>query len=105
MRGVIVGLSTLAIATLPTLALANGAGAMTGAAGGAIAGGVIGGPVGAAVDGAAGGIIGGTASGPGPDWVVVAPAPPPRVPCGARTATRSDSAGDSLTHQTTNCPD
>ena len=64
MRGIIIGLSAMAIA-LPTLALADGNGALTGAAGGAVAGAVVGGPVGAAVGGAAGGIIGGAASGPG----------------------------------------
>ena len=46
MRGVIIGLSALALASLPTLALADGNGAVTGAAGGAIAGAVVGGPVG-----------------------------------------------------------
>ena len=66
MRGMIIGLSALAIATLPTLAFADGDGALTGAAGGAVAGAVVGGPVGAAVGGAAGGIIGGAASGPAP---------------------------------------
>ena len=64
MRGMIIGLSALAMTALPTLALADGNGAVTGAAGGAIAGGVVGGPVGAAVGGVAGGIIGGAASGP-----------------------------------------
>ena len=66
MRGMIIGLSALAIAALPTLALADGDGAVTGAAGGAVAGAVVGGPVGAAVGGVAGGVIGGAASGPGP---------------------------------------
>ena len=73
MRGVIIGLSALAFASLPTLALADGSGAVTGAAGGAIAGAVVGGPVGAAVGGVAGGVIGGAASNPRP--VVVAPGP------------------------------
>ena len=65
MRRMIIGLSALAIATLPTLAFADGDGALTGAAGGAVAGAVVGGPVGAAVGDAAGGIIW-AASGPGP---------------------------------------
>jgi hypothetical protein len=103
MRGVIIGLSALAFAGLPTLAFADGNGAVTGAAGGAVAGAVVGGPVGAAVGGAAGGIIGGATSGPGP--VVVAPPPGASVPCSSRTVTRSDSDGNSVTHQTTNCPD
>ena len=64
MRGVIIGLSALAFVGLPTMAFADGNGAVTGAAGGAVAGAVVGGPVGAAVGGAAGGIIGGVASGP-----------------------------------------
>src|ERR1700722_17701296 len=64
MRAVIIGLSTFALAALPTLAVADGGGALTGAAGGAVAGAVVGGPVGAAVGGVAGGVIGGAASGP-----------------------------------------
>ena len=65
--------AVLAIAALPTVALADGDGAVTGAAGGAVAGAVVGGPVGAAVGGVAGGVIGGVA--PGPGLVVVAPGP------------------------------
>lgn len=104
MRGMIIGLSALAIATLPTLALADGNGAVTGAAGGAVAGAVVGGPVGAAVGGVAGAVVGGAASGPRP--VVVAPAPVvPVAPCSTHSTTRSDSAGNSVTHQRTNCPD
>ena len=64
MRGMIIGLSTLALMALPTLAVADGHGAVTGAAGGAVAGAVVGGPVGAAVGGVAGGVIGGAASEP-----------------------------------------
>jgi hypothetical protein len=107
MRGMIIGFSTLVIAALPTVALADGNGAVTGAAGGAVAGAVVGGPVGAAVGGVAGGIIGGAASGPRPEPVVVAPAPGavPVGPCSTRTTTRSDDAGNSVTHQTTNCQD
>ena len=63
----------MAITALPTLALADGDGVVTGAAGGAVAGAVVGGPVGAAVGGVAGGVIGGAASQPRP--VVVAPGP------------------------------
>jgi hypothetical protein len=103
MRGMVIGFSTLAIAALPTIALADGNGALTGAAGGAVAGAVVGGPIGAAVGGVAGGVIGGTASGPG--TVVVAPGPVQEGPCNTRTTTRSDSDGNSVTHQTTNCPD
>jgi hypothetical protein len=86
---------------------ADGDGAMTGAAGGAVAGAVVGGPIGAAVGGVASGVIGGAASGPGPGPMVVAPAPGPVPvgPCSTRTTTRSDDAGNSVTHQTTNCPD
>ena len=105
MRGMIIGFATLAIAALPTMALADGSGAITGAAGGAVAGAVVGGPVGAAVGGVAGGVIGGAASGPGPGTVVVAPGPVPVGPCSTRSTTRSDDAGNSVTHQTTNCPD
>lgn len=65
MRGMIIGLSALAITALPTLALADGGGVLTGAAGGAVAGAVVGGPVGAAVGGVAGGVIGGAR--PNPD--------------------------------------
>ena len=54
MRSIIIGLSALTIAALPTLAFADGNGALTGAAGGAVAGAVVGGPVGAAVGGVAG---------------------------------------------------
>jgi hypothetical protein len=105
MRGMIIGLSALAIVALPAVALADGNGAVTGAAGGAVAGAVVGGPVGAAVGGAAGGIIGGVASGPGP--AVVAPAPVvPAAPCSTRTTTTSDNnTGASVTRQTTDCPD
>ena len=100
MRGAIIGLSALALASLPTLALADANGAVTGAAGGAIAGAVVGGPVGAAVGGAAGGIIGGTASNPRP--VVVAPGP--GAPCNTRTTTvQNDNTGESVTRQTTDC--
>ena len=74
MRGMIIGLSTLAIVALPAVALADGDGTVTGAVGGAVAGAVVGGPV-----GVAGGVIGGAASGPGP--VVVAPAPAPAALC------------------------
>ena len=102
MRGMIIGLSALAFAGLPALAFADGNGAVTGAAGGAVAGVVVGGPVGAAVGGAAGGIVGGAASGPGP--VVVAPPRGP-APCSSRSVTRTDSDGNSVTHQATNCPD
>jgi hypothetical protein len=105
MRGMITGLSALAFVSLPNLAFADGNGAVTGAAGGAIAGAVVGGPVGAAVGGAAGGIIGGVTSGPGPGPVVVAPPPGPAVPCSSRSVTTTDSWGNSVTHQATNCPD
>ena len=44
MRSMIIGLSALAITALPTLALADGDGVVTGAAGGAVAGAVVGGP-------------------------------------------------------------
>ena len=103
MRGMIIGFSALAIATLPTLAFADGDGALTGAAGGAVTGAVVGGPVGAAVGGVAGGVIGGAASGPGP--VVVAPAPV-GPPCNRRTTTTTNNnTGASVTRQTTDCPD
>jgi hypothetical protein len=102
MRGVIIGLSVLAVAALPTAAFADGNGAVTGAAGGAVAGAVVGGPVGAAVGGVAGGVIGGAASGPGP--TVVAPAP--GAPCSTRTTTtQNNNTGASVTRQTTDCPD
>jgi hypothetical protein len=102
MRGMIIGFSALALATLPTLAFADGDGALTGAAGGAVAGAVVGGPVGAAVGGVAGGVIGGAASGPGPGTVVVAPV----APCGTRTTTTTNNnTGASVTRQTTDCPD
>jgi hypothetical protein len=102
MRGLIIGLSILAVAALPTVALADGDGALTGAAGGAVAGAVVGGPVGAAVGGVAGGMIGGAASGPAP--VVVAPGP--AAPCNTQTTTtQNNNTGASVTRQTTNCPD
>ena len=41
MRTMIIGLSTLALVALPTLAVADGDGALTGAAGGAVAGAVV----------------------------------------------------------------
>ena len=99
----IIGLSALAIAALPTLAFADGNGALTGAAGGAVAGAVVGGPVGAAVGGVAGGV----------DRrrrvrtrdLVVAP------PLGLPRATReprprqNNNTGASVTRQTTDCPD
>src|ERR1700678_639631 len=99
MRGVIIGLSALAVMALPSLALADGNGVVTGAAGGAVAGAVVGGPVGAAVGGVAGGVIGGAASQPGP--VVVAPGPG-AVPCGTQTTTTTNNnTGASVTRQTT----
>jgi hypothetical protein len=99
MRRSLIGLSAFAFAVLPTLALADGDGALTGAAGGAVAGAVVGGPVGAAVGGVAGGVIGGAASGPQP--VVVAPGP---APCHTRTTTTQDNnTGASVTRQTTDC--
>jgi hypothetical protein len=102
MRAMIIGLWALALAGLPTLAVADGDGALTGAAGGAVAVAVVGGPVGAAVGGVAGGAIGGAVSGPGP--VVVAPAP--GVPCSTRTTTTTNNnTGASMTRQTTDCPD
>jgi hypothetical protein len=103
MRAMIIGLSTLALVALPTLAVADDDGALTSAAGGAVAGAVVGGPVGAAVGGVAGGVIGGAASGPG--TVVVAP-PPGAGPCGIQTiTTTNNNTGASVTRQTTNCPD
>ena len=103
MRAMMIGFSAFAITALPTLALADGNGAVTGAAGGAVAGAVVGGPVGAAVGGVAGGVIGGTASGPRP--VVVAPGPG-AVPCGSRTTTTTNNnTGKSVSRQTTDCPD
>jgi len=101
MRGVIIGLSALAMTALPGLALADGNGAVTGAAGGAIAGGVVGGPVGAAIGGVAGGIVGGATSGHEHRPVVVAPPGP--APCSSRSVTRTDSEGNSVTHRATNC--
>jgi hypothetical protein len=101
MRRIIIGLSAIAITALPTMALADGDGALTGAAGGAVAGAVVGGPVGAAVGGVAGGVIGGAASGPAP--VVVAPGP---APCNTRTTTtQNNNTGASVTRQTTDCAD
>jgi hypothetical protein len=95
----------MALAALPTLAVADGDGALTGAAGGAVAGAVVGGPVGAAVGGVAGGVIGGAASGPAPGPVVVTPGPG-AAPCGAQTTTTTNhNTGASVTRQTTNCPD
>jgi hypothetical protein len=103
MRCMIIGLSALAIAALPTLALADGNGVVTGAAGGAVAGAVVGGPVGAAVGGVAGGVIGGAASNPRP--VVVAPGPG-AAPCSTRTTTmQNNNTGESVTRQTTDCSD
>src|ERR1700683_5293251 len=103
MRALIIGLSTLALAALPTLAVADGDGALTGAAGGAVAGAVVGGPVGAAVGGVAGGVIGGAASNPRP--VVVAPGPG-AAPCSPRTTpTQTNNTGESVTRQTTDCFD
>jgi hypothetical protein len=102
MRSMIIGLSALAITALPTLALADGDGVVTGAAGGAVAGAVVGGPVGAAVGGVAGGVVGGAASQPRP--VVVAP-DPAGPPCNSRTTTTTNNnTGDSVTRQTTDCP-
>jgi hypothetical protein len=94
MRSMIIGLSALAITALPTIALADGDGVVTGAAGGAVAGAVVG--------GVAGGVIGGAASQPRP--VVVAP-DPGGPPCNSRTTTTTNNnTGDSVTRQTTDCP-
>src|ERR1700684_3727553 len=102
MRGMIIGISAVASASLPTLALADGDGVVTGAAGGAVAGAVVGGPVGAAVGGVAGGVVGGAASGPGP---VVVALPPGAAPCGTQTTTTTNNnTGASVTRQRTNGP-
>ncbi len=103
MRGMIIGLSALAITALPSLALADGDGVVTGAAGGAVAGAVVGGPVGAAVGGVAGGVIGGAASQPRP--VVVAPGPGAPVQHAGRRRRQNNNTGASVTRQTTDCPD
>ena len=100
--GMLLACATIA---LPSLAFADGNGAVTGAAGGAVAGAVVGGPVGAAVGGTAGAIIGGAAS--GPDRTVVVnpqPAPGAMVPCNTRTTQTTDNTGYSSTTQTSNCP-
>jgi hypothetical protein len=99
-------LGVLAFVAFPTLALADGNGAVTGAAGGAIAGAVVGGPVGAAVGGVAGAVVGGATTGPGQP-VVVEPEPGPAVvaPCNTRTTQTTDNTGYSKTTQTTNCSD
>ena len=87
----------LAIAALPTVALADGDGAVTVAAGGAVAGAVVGGPVGAAVGGVAGGVIGGV--GPGTR------AGRRRAWAGPATddTTQDNNTGASVTRQTTDC--
>ena len=87
---------------LPSLALADDTGAVTGSAGGAVAGAVVGGPVGAVVGGAAGAVLGGAASGPNRTVVVE---PRPVVPCHTRTTETTDNTGYASTTQTTNCPD
>jgi hypothetical protein len=103
MRSMIIGLSALAITALPSLALADGDGVVTGAAGGAVAGAVVGGPVGAAIGGVAGGVIGGAASQPRP--VVVAPGPG-APPCNSRiTTTTNNNTGARVTQQSTDCPE
>jgi hypothetical protein len=93
-----IGVASLA----PSLALADGQGAVTGAAGGAVAGAIVGGPVGAAVGGATGAVIGGAASGPGP--VVVQPMTPV-VPCDSSTTVTTNGAGAKSVTRSTNCPD
>lgn len=93
------GLFALAITAAPAATLADDQGAVTGAAGGAVTGAIVGGPVGAAVGAAAGGVIGGAATGPNRTVVV------PAEPCGTRTTTTSDDAGNSVSTRTTNCPD
>jgi outer membrane lipoprotein SlyB len=87
---------------MPSIALADDSGAVTGAAGGAVTGAVVGGPVGAVIGGAAGAVIGGAASGPNRTVVVE---PRPAVPCHTRTTETADNTGYSSTTQTTNCPD
>ena len=106
MRGMIIGFSTLAIAALPTMAIADGDGAdhprcrrcsrgcrcrRPGWRGRL------------AVSQAA------SLAEPlrylDPGRAVVAPGPVPAGPCSTRSTTRSDDAGNSVTHQTTNCPD
>ncbi len=87
MRNMIIGLSALAFASLPSLAFADGDGVLTGAAGGAVAGGV----------------IGGAASQPRPEVVAPGPGAPP---CNTRTTTtQNDNTGASVTRQTTDCPE
>jgi hypothetical protein len=91
-----------ALFALPSLAFADGQGALTGAAGGAIAGAVVGGPVGAVIGGGAGAVVGGAATGPDGRTVVVEPGGPV-APCASRTTQSTNNYGDTTTTQTTNC--
>ena len=83
---------------LPTLAFADGDGAVTGAVGGAIAGAIVGGPVGAVIGGAGGAVIGGAATGDRRTVVV------PVEPCSQSTTRSADNNGNTQVTQTTNCP-
>jgi hypothetical protein len=96
----IAALTAILVFALPSVALADGDGAVKGGVGGAVAGALVGGPVGAAVGGVAGMAIGGAAS--GPDQTVVVQ---PSAPCRTRTTQTTDNTtGASSTTQTTNCP-
>ena len=90
-------------ALMPSLAFADGDGALTGAAGGAVTGAVVGGPVGAVVGAGAGAVIGGAATGPDRQRVIVEH-PVPVQPCASRTTETTDSNGNSSVTRSMNCP-
>jgi hypothetical protein len=102
MRGsIILTFAVLAIG-MPSLAFADGQGAVTGAVGGAATGAIVGGPVGAAVGGAAGAVIGGTVRRPGPVVVQPVPAAPP---CDTSTTVTANNSGDKSVTRSTHCQD
>jgi hypothetical protein len=93
-----------AFALAPSLAMADGNGAVTGAVGGAVTGAVVGGPVGAVVGGAVGAIVGNSVT-TQPNQVVLQPVQvAPVDPCNTSTTRTSDNSGNSQVTQTTSCP-
>ena len=88
---------------MPSLAFADGDGAIKGAAGGAVAGAIVGGPVGAVIGGGAGAVVGGAATAPDGQRVIVE-RPVPVQPCASRTTETADSNGNSSVTRTTDCP-
>src|SRR4051794_22398434 len=97
--------SAAALFALPSLAIADDAGAAAGATAGAVGGAVVGGPVGAVVGAGAGAAVGGATTGPNRTGVVVEERPgvTGSVGCSSTTVRKENSMGDSKTVRKEDC--